>query len=110
MSIYVLMSVEFNNIDKDFLEKVSDKFRLLSHQLRLRILGILEEGPLSVSDIQMELEIPQAVVSQHLIAMKNYGILGYDRQGSRHIYYIEDRNVCGILRCIEKAHAARDTE
>ncbi len=104
------MSVEFKNIDKDFLEKISDKFRLLSHQLRLRILGILEEGPLAVSEIQKELEIPQAVVSQHLIAMKNHGILGYDRQGSRHIYYIKDMNVCGILRCVEKAHAARETK
>ena len=106
----MLMSVEFKNIDKDFLEKISDKFRLLSHQLRLRILGILEEGPLAVSEIQKELEIPQAVVSQHLIAMKNHGILGYDRQGSRHIYYIKDMNVCGILRCVEKAHAARETK
>ncbi len=102
------MSAAFQNIEKEFLEKISDKFRLLSHQLRLRILGILEEGALAVSDIQKELEIPQAVVSQHLIAMKNYGILGYERQGSRHIYFIKDRNVCGILRCIEKAHAARD--
>ena len=98
------MTTAVHEMDADFLEEISGKFRLLSHQLRLRILGMLEEEALTVSEIQGKLNLPQAVVSQHLISMKNHGILGYERHGSKHLYFIKNRNVCGILRCIEKAH------
>ena len=98
------MSKIIRNAKEPFLVSVSEKFRVLSHHIRLKILAVLEDEDMTVSELQKALGIEQAIASQHLIAMKNHGILGYNKDGARHVYYIEDRNVCGILRCIEKAH------
>ena len=99
-----MMSQIICNVEEPFLENVSEKFRALSHHVRLRILAMLEDDDMTVSELQERLGIGQAIASQHLIAMRNHGILGYNQVGTRHIYYIRDRNVCGILRCIEKAY------
>jgi len=87
-----------------FLDDVSQRFRVLSHPVRLRILSLMENGPHSVSEIQEFLKIPQATVSQHLQAMRNQRIVDYVKEGNVHKYRVRDQNVCGILRCIEKCH------
>jgi DNA-binding transcriptional ArsR family regulator len=91
-------------MEPDFLDSVAARFRVLSHPVRLRILALLEGERMTVKDIQETLDLQQASVSQHLTAMRTHGILGYEREGNRHIYYVKAPSICGILRCIEKVH------
>ncbi len=101
------MSTQIMDISEDFMKRVSERFKMLSHPARLRILALLEGNELTVSELQGLLGMSQAKVSQHLSAMRNHDAIGYRQDGSLHYYFIEDQNICGILRCIEKAHATR---
>lgn len=101
------MSRNIVDMENEFMADIAARFKLLSHPARLKILALLEKSKLSVSDIQVALGMPQPKVSQHLLAMRNHGILGYEQDGSRHYYFIKNRNVCGILRCIEKAYSEK---
>lgn len=49
--------------------------RALAHPVRLRIIELLSVIEMSVTGLQDQLEIPQAVVSHHLAVMRKAGIV-----------------------------------
>ena len=63
--------------------------RTLGHPIRLRIVCGLAEKCACVKDIWECLELPQAVVSQHLKVMKAAGILEARREGNRVCYSLK---------------------
>lgn len=87
-------------IDPDLLKRAADTIRILGHPDRLRIVEVLENGPRSVSDIQDELELGQAIVSQHLARLRGYGIVEAHRDGVHMYYEIVEPKVRHILECI----------
>jgi len=58
------------SITPDHLNRAAEVIRLLGHAERLKILEVLERGEASVTDIQEALDLPQAIVSQHLAKMR----------------------------------------
>ena len=53
-------------IDPEALSRAADAIKLLGHPERLKIVECLDAGEATVTDIQNSLELPQAIVSQHL--------------------------------------------
>ncbi len=89
-------------IDPEALSRAADTIKLLGHPERLKIVEILEAGEATVSEIQEELGMPQAIVSQHLAKMRGYGIVAAERDGV-HVYYsVLEPKVRHILECIRK--------
>ena len=89
-------------IDPAALSRAADTIKLLGHPERLKIVEILEAGAATVSDIQEQLDMPQAIVSQHLAKMRGCGIVAAERDGV-HVYYrIVEPKVRHILECIRK--------
>ena len=89
-------------IDPTALSRAADTIRLLGHPERLKIVEILEVDAATVSDIQEQLDMPQAIVSQHLAKMRGCGIVAAKRDGV-HVYYrIVEPKVRHILECIRK--------
>ena len=89
-------------IDPTALSRAADTIKLLGHPERLKIVEILEAGDSTVSDIQEQLDMPQAIVSQHLAKMRGCGIVAAERDGV-HVYYrIMEPKVRHILECIRK--------
>ncbi len=89
-------------IDPDLLTRAAETIKLLGHPERLKIVEILETGESTVSDIQAELEMPQAIVSQHLAKLRGLGIVAARRDGV-HVYYrVQEPKVRHILECIRK--------
>ena len=72
--------------------KASEMLKALSHETRLLILCILQEGEKSVSDLEEILSMPQAVVSQQLARLRIDGLVSARREG-RMIYYREGRMI-----------------
>jgi len=66
----------------------ADLLRVLSHPTRLAILEGLSQGAKCVSDIQDLLDVPQANVSQHLLALRRDRIVDYHEDGKLRCYYI----------------------
>jgi ArsR family transcriptional regulator len=56
-------------------------FRAFADGTRLRILHVLRDGELCVSDIITILQVPQAKASRHLIYLRRAGLLEARKQG-----------------------------
>jgi DNA-binding transcriptional ArsR family regulator len=89
-------------IDPTQLARAAETIKLLGHPERLKIVEVLEAGESTVSDIQAELDLPQAIVSQHLAKLRGLGIVAAERDGV-HVYYrVMEPKVRHILECIRK--------
>ena len=71
------------------MRELSNIFRALSDETRLRILKLLENGELCVCDIVAALEMIQPKVSFHLGVLKEAGFIK-DRKQGRWIHYSLD--------------------
>jgi len=89
-------------IQPEILSRAAEVIKLLGHPERLKIVESLERGEATVTEIQEALELPQAIVSQHLAKMRGYDIVAARRDGN-HVYYrIAEPKVHHILNCIRK--------
>jgi DNA-binding transcriptional ArsR family regulator len=71
------------------LAAVAGLFAVLSEESRLRILQLLQGGPMSVGDIAERLEMKQANVSKQLGILLSAEIIARRQEGNRAIYSID---------------------
>ena len=77
----------YPSIDYYFIKKAALILNALDHKLRQQIIRILvERTTISVTEIYLQLQIEQAVTSQHLAILRRAGIVSTKRVG-RLIYY-----------------------
>ncbi len=77
-------------------------FKALGHPTRIKILRLLEPGPLCVCDILPQLESEQSNTSQHLSVLKQSGLVESRRDGTKVIYSVPDAQIFDILQLAEK--------
>jgi len=65
---------------------ISQLFKALTDETRLRIVRLLSEGELCVCDLTHALKMPQSTVSRHLAHLKNSGLVT-DRRCKTWAYY-----------------------
>ncbi|MCM2359564.1 MAG: metalloregulator ArsR/SmtB family transcription factor [Geobacteraceae bacterium] len=82
------------------LEEKALLLRTLGHPVRLKIVAGLAGGGSCVKEIWECLELPQAVVSQHLKVMKENGILEACRDGARVRYSLKDQQLAELVRVL----------
>lgn len=68
------------------LKAVSSLFGVLSHPDRLRILSLLRQAEMDVTTLHTTLGLSQSGVSQHLVQLRNQGLVGQRRDG-KHVFY-----------------------
>ena len=75
------------HLDDDRVVELSDLFKILSDENRLRIvLRVCYEGEQNVTDLCQYVQLPQPLVSHHLARLREAGVLQTRREG-KHIYY-----------------------
>lgn len=82
-------------------------FRALGNPLRIRILELLRNGPLSVSQIHEATDTPASSVSQQLAVLRRRSILTTERRGTMIFYSVADDELFEMLdvaRRIFNAH------
>src|SRR5450759_387168 len=82
-------------------------FKALAHPLRIRVLELLRNGPLSVTHIQEATGAPGSSVSQQLAVLRGRNILTTERRGTTIIYSVPDAELFELLdvaRRIINAH------
>jgi ArsR family transcriptional regulator, arsenate/arsenite/antimonite-responsive transcriptional repressor len=87
------------------LKELTDLFKALSDETRLRILKLLEGGELCVCDIMAALDKIQPKVSFHLGVLKKANLLKGRRQGKWMHYKIDDSDLFRrmvIISALEK--------
>lgn len=82
-------------------------FKALAHPLRIRILELLRDGPLSVTQIGEATGAPSSSVSQQLAVLRSRNILTTEHHGTTVIYSVPDAELFELLdvaRRIFNAH------
>ncbi|MBU0576091.1 metalloregulator ArsR/SmtB family transcription factor [Patescibacteria group bacterium] len=67
--------------------------KALSHPKRLEIIHLIRDQELPVSDIHTMLDLPQANISQHLIVLRDAGVVKSRRDGKQIYYSLSDKNI-----------------
>lgn len=80
----------------------AELLKAMSHPKRLEILHLLRDQNLSVSEIQEMLGIPQANLSQHLMVLRDAGILETNRDGKQIYYSLAHKNFIKASDLIRK--------
>ena len=70
--------------------EASEIYKCIADPQRLRIINLLEVGPLCVCHMQEILEVPQVKMSKQLSTMKQLGLLEAHREGTWMIYKLVD--------------------
>jgi ubiquinone/menaquinone biosynthesis C-methylase UbiE/DNA-binding transcriptional ArsR family regulator len=95
------------------LEDLVSVLRAAGEDTRLRILALLAEGELSVSDLTDILGQSQPRISRHLKLMGEAGIVERNREGSWAFFRIAGRGaatVCALLQALDPADPVVETD
>lgn len=83
-----------NSEELDYAQKV---FKLLSNTKRIRLLYLLENHTLNVSEISAELQLPQPSVSHQLALLRQYQLVQFHRDGKQIYYRLDDPHIIEVL-------------
>lgn len=77
-------------------------FRMLGHPVRIRVLELLQHGPVPVRDLLADLEIEPSSLSQQLAVLRRSGIVVSVREGSTVTYALAGGDVADLLRAARR--------
>jgi ArsR family transcriptional regulator len=77
-------------------------FRMLGHPVRIRVLELLQHGPVSVRDLLADIEIEPSSLSQQLAVLRRSGIVVSTREGSTVRYELAGGDVADLLRAARR--------
>lgn len=87
--------------EMDMIKEKANILKAMAHPIRLCIIkGLLEEEGCNVSRMQGCLDIPQSTLSQHLIKLKDLGILKGVRDGLNINYYVINQDARRIIAAL----------
>jgi len=85
----------------DYIKK-SQVLKALSHPIRLQMVDVLLDGECCVTDIVNALGISQSTSSQHLLILKNSGIVYPEKHGTKTCYIVNSDLVKEIISILKK--------
>lgn len=87
-----------HELDEDFTRVVADTMQALSTPSRLRILGRLQTGPCTVSELAAAVGMEASAVSHQLRLLRHLGLVAGQRDGRNVIYALHDPHVGQLLQ------------
>jgi ArsR family transcriptional regulator, lead/cadmium/zinc/bismuth-responsive transcriptional repressor len=85
-------------LSSDDLERISDFFKILGDQGRLKICLALSKQSLCVCDLSALLEMSDSAVSHQLRLLKQMRILRSEKKGKRVYYHLLDQHIFKIIQ------------
>ncbi|HUI90313.1 MAG TPA: metalloregulator ArsR/SmtB family transcription factor [Anaerolineales bacterium] len=79
----------------------SDLCRAMGSPVRMEILNLLRNGPITVNQIASATNHPQATISRNLTILRNVDIVATQREGTNVLYHIANpklMEVCDLMR------------
>ena len=93
----IVKQVQAQMLDEKQLGAVSEFFKVLGDETRMKIINALSHGELCVSDIAAALEMTQSAVSHQLKLLRMAGQVKARREGKSIYYSLDDQHVIDIL-------------
>lgn len=88
----------YDPLDEETLFIVTQTFKALSDPTRVRILHLLADREISVTEIAETLSLSQSTVSHQLRFLKNLRLVKFRRAGTTIYYSPEDQHVITLLK------------
>ncbi|KOU46913.1 ArsR family transcriptional regulator [Streptomyces sp. WM6378] len=79
---------------------------MLGHPVRIRVLELLQDGPLPVRDLLAAIEIEASNLSQQLAVLRRSGIVTATREGSTVVYELAGGDVAELLAAARRILSA----
>jgi len=90
-------AVDKNMLDEQIGSRLSDFFKVLGDETRVKIIYILSGGEMCVTDLAEELDMTQSAVSHQLKLLRMAGQVKTRRSGKSIFYSLDDQHVLDIL-------------
>lgn len=94
-------------------EAKAELFRTLGHPTRIRVLELLQDGPMQVRDLLAELDLEASNLSQQLAVLRRAGLVTSSREGSNVLYALSTPHLSALLSdgrhiLAEKLHTSEE--
>ncbi|MEU8704280.1 metalloregulator ArsR/SmtB family transcription factor [Streptomyces sp. NPDC048565] len=80
----------------------ADFFRMLGHPVRIRVLELLQDGPMPVRDLLAAIEVEPSALSQQLAVLRRSGIVASTREGATVVYQLAGGDVAELMRAARR--------
>ncbi|WP_066949245.1 ArsR/SmtB family transcription factor [Streptomyces lushanensis] len=77
-------------------------FRMLGHPVRIRVLELLQDGPMPVRDLLTATGIEPSSLSQQLAVLRRSGIVTATREGPTVVYELAGGDVAELMRAARR--------
>ncbi len=94
------MQEEFDmeqELQREFLQELTEFFRIFGDATRIRILQTLLEGERNVGDLADALDMTQSAISHQLRVLRQNDLVKYRKEGKIVFYSLDDEHVHMIL-------------
>jgi DNA-binding transcriptional ArsR family regulator len=75
----------------------AELFRTLGHPVRIRVLELLQSGPLPVRELLAEIDVESSNLSQQLAVLRRAGLVSSSRDGAAVLYTLATPDVAQLL-------------
>ena len=90
----------------DQVDNLAVLLKSISHPIRLKILCLLQDKELTVSEIREEVETSGANISQHLNIMRNQGIIDSRKEANFIYNRIADERIIELMKTMKQLFCA----
>ncbi len=98
---------------KRIFEIQAELCRAMGNPLRIEIVHLLRDNPLTVNDIASSTNNHQATVSRNLAILRNAGIVTTHREGNNILYHVANPKlvrVCDLMQEVLEEQIAHNTQ
>lgn len=85
-------------LDDDKIIDIAELFKIFGDSTRVKIINVLLNGELCVSEIQNKLNVSQSAVSHQLRILKDSKLVKYRKEGKEMYYFLADNHVEKIFK------------
>ena len=79
-------------------QRLADVFKLLGDSTRIKLLALLTEEEMRVSDIAEALDMGQSAISHQLRVLRDARLVKFRKEGKEAWYTLEDDHVVKLMR------------
>ncbi|WP_055585639.1 ArsR/SmtB family transcription factor [Streptacidiphilus griseoplanus] len=77
-------------------------FRMLGHPVRIRVLELLQDGPMPVRDLLAAIDVERSNLSQQLAVLRRSGIVSAVREADTVVYALAGPDVADLMRAARR--------
>ena len=85
-------------LDDDKIIDIAELFKIFGDSTRVKIINVLLNGELCVSEIQNKLNVSQSAISHQLRILKDSKLVKYRKEGKEMYYFLADDHVEKIFK------------